>query len=140
MNNIMLRVSTSIRNSGESDFNSFELVTEARYEEKGGCHYIFYDESELSGMEGTTTSIKIDAVPTVALKRSGGNTSHMLYEKGKKSDSIYNTPYGNFDMSITTRDIVLEKIDESVKSLSIDYRMRIEGLTESENKVLIEIM
>ena len=46
-------------NDGEKD--KIELITEGSMYKKGDSYYITYKESQLTGMEGTTTTVKVQA-------------------------------------------------------------------------------
>ena len=49
-----------------SDTNTLELITEGKYYQKGNNYYITYKESEVTGMLGTTTTLKVgDGVVTL---------------------------------------------------------------------------
>ena len=71
-----------------------ELVTAGTMERdgQGGCT-ISYQESELTGLEGTTTRVHIDG-GRVTLLREGNTNSQMVFEEGRRHLSMYETPYG----------------------------------------------
>lgn len=52
------------------DEENIDLQTAATLYERGGKYYIAYEESELTGLEGTKTTVKLDG-KTVALIRTG---------------------------------------------------------------------
>ena len=60
------------------DEENIDLQTAATLYERGGKYYIAYEESELTGLEGTKTTVKLDG-KTVALIRTGTFPSHMLF-------------------------------------------------------------
>ena len=64
------------------DEERVNLETAATLYERGGKYYIAYEESELTGLEGTKTTVKLDG-KTVTLIRTGligqtGGKSHLL--------------------------------------------------------------
>ncbi len=54
------------------DEENIDLQTAATLYERGGKYYIAYEESELTGLEGTKTTVKLDGktVPSSARERS----------------------------------------------------------------------
>ncbi len=63
-------------------------------------YYIAYEESELTGLEGTKTTVKLDG-KTVALIRTGTFPSHMLFAEDERHVGLYQTPVGS-EMAIAT--------------------------------------
>ena len=60
-----------------------------------------YQESELTGLEGTTTAFEIrDA--QVILTRTGSVNSQMVFEEGRQHTSLYETPFGELAVDIQT--------------------------------------
>ena len=65
-----------------SDDTDISLMTEADFEYQNGAYFIDYEESELTGLEGTSTSIEIGD-NYVSLQRSGTINTNMLFMKDK---------------------------------------------------------
>ena len=126
------------------DSEGLEFVTEGRLYTKGTTTLIQYDETEMSGFEGCTTSLTI--TPTkVKMRRSGENlqdTTEMIFEKGRRMRGRYSTPYGNFGLEILTNKIsgLGAFSGEAGKNLSIDYSISLKGLFDAEKTLDIEVM
>lgn len=82
------------------DEENIDLQTAATLYERGGKYYIAYEESELTGLEGTKTTVKLDG-KTVALIRTGTFPSHMLFAEDERHVGLYQTPVGS-EMAIAT--------------------------------------
>ena len=82
------------------DEERVNLETAATLYERGGKYYIAYEESELTGLEGTKTTVKLDG-KTVTLIRTGTFPSHMLFSEDERHVGLYQTPIGQ-DMTIAT--------------------------------------
>lgn len=80
------------------DEERVNLETAATLYERGGKYYIAYEESELTGLEGTKTTVKLDG-KTVTLIRTGTFPSHMLFSEDERHIGLYQTPIGQ-DMTI----------------------------------------
>ena len=64
-----------------------ELATEGRMTMDGGEITLTYQESELTGMEGTTTRFTIRG-DMVTLERTGMVVSRMEFKQGERSSSL----------------------------------------------------
>ena len=63
---------------GEDAPETTELVTEGELERRDGALILSYEESELTGMEGTVTTFRI-APPVITLQRTGAVESKMIW-------------------------------------------------------------
>lgn len=142
MKDIMLKI-VGKQITVEAEEQQLEFVTEGKYYEKGDSVYLVYDESQFSGMEGCTTSLKITG-DKIRMKRYGNTIAldtEIEFEKGKRFKGYYDTPYGSVEMEVLTNDIVnnIERSDGS-GSLNIDYHISLRGLSEGRSKLDIEII
>lgn len=104
-----------------------ELVTEGTWSRQDdGRQTISYKETELTGLEGTTTSVHIDG-PKVILERKGSVNSQMVFEVGRKHLSMYETPYGALSVGIETRRLK-NTLQEGSGDLEIAYAIEIDNL------------
>lgn len=79
-----------------------ELMTEGiMVSGDDGAIILEYQETELTGMEGTTTRFTIQD-DTVVLTREGSVNSQMVFQRGKRNSSIYETPWGTMLVDIST--------------------------------------
>lgn len=111
--------------------DEMELVTEGRLicNDKGVL--VSYQESELTGLQGTTTMLRING-PVVTLLREGTVNSQMVFEEGRRHLSMYETPYGSMSVGINTRR-VKNTIGEFGGDLEIDYAIEIDNLMVGRN-------
>ncbi|WP_053954779.1 DUF1934 domain-containing protein [Inediibacterium massiliense] len=138
MKNIMLRIEgMQIDMDGEE--NKIELVTEGKLYEKENAVYLVYEETEVSGMKGCTTTVKLSQ-DKIYMKRFGNLKSEIVFEKGKRYTTLYHTPYGVFDMEVLTKDMNYSITDAKKGGVQIEYFINLEGITESQNKLNITIM
>ncbi len=124
--------------SVQGEENNIEMVTEGKFYKKNDAYYIVYDESEITGMEGSTTTLKIEG-KKISMKRFGNNTSKLIFEKGKKHVSDYETVYGDMVIEVTTSNVDVNISDIGEGSINLAYRLGISGVIESSNKLLIEM-
>lgn len=141
MKDIMLRI---IGKSfvGETEEEQMEFVTEGKFYEKGDSLYIVYDESEFSGMIGCKTSLRLLG-GSVRMKRVGceiPQSTVMEFEKGKRYEGFYETPFGPFEMEILTNEVQNTVSKEGKGFIDIDYHISLKGLSEGRSRLNIEII
>lgn len=108
-----------------------ELVTEGKYYSQDGAYYVTYNESEVTGMSGTTTTLKV-ADGIVTLMRSGAVNSHFVFQRGQKHMSYYDTEYGAFTISVIASKVDIE-VDDTGGEIRVGYRLEIDNNKGGEN-------
>ncbi len=107
-----------------TDPDVIELVTEGHLTREGESYTISYQESELTGLERTLTTIQVDG-DQVTLMRVGEFTSQMVFQEGRRHLSMYNTPYGAMAIGVNTRHLLAEMTDQG-GDIEIDYAIEID--------------
>lgn len=141
MKDIMLKI-TGKQFAGDESEDQMEFITEGKLYEKGESTYLIYDESEFSGFPGCKTTLKLTG-DCIKMKRIGsevGYGTEFIFEKGKRFNSKYHTPYGNLDMEVLTNDVVNNLSEEGFGDINIDYHVSLNGMAEGRNKLRIEVM
>lgn len=137
---VVIKIKTVQYDNATQMSDVIELVTEAKYFKKNNSTYLVYEESELSGLEGTTTKIKINN-NKVELKRIGKHDSNMVFEQDKRFESIMVTPMGNIPLEILTNRILYNQQDEPFDiKLEIEYSISLRGLFQGKNVMKIEVV
>ncbi len=144
MKDITLRIiSRQINEASEVTEDSVEFMTEGKLYKKGGITYLVYEETEMSGMAGVTTSLRIDGEGGIRMKRFGNGVmmdTVMEFAPGKRFSSLYDTPYGAFEMEVLTNRIINDLDAERANgNLFIDYDIALKGLSEGRNLLNIEV-
>ena len=121
---------------GEKD--KMEMTTEGSFYDKDGKFYISYNEGDLSGLEKCRTTLKISPDGIVTMMRHGQTNTHMIFEKGKCHTGHYETPYGDFTISVTANDVNVA-IDENGGKISIDYIMDINNVARTHNGISLDV-
>ena len=80
------------------------LVTTGRFYRKNDCYYVCYDETELTGMKGTKTTVKV-MPDTVIVRRTGLYPSQLVFERGRRHMSLYDTDFGRLTVAVATESI-----------------------------------
>jgi uncharacterized beta-barrel protein YwiB (DUF1934 family) len=114
-----------------------ELITQGEYHKEGNEYFAEYDESEISGMEGTKTTMKINE-DTLRIVRSGTTTSDLMFKKGYDHLSLYNTPFGTLEVMIKPRKVDID-VNEDGGNVKLEYKMEAFGLDTIENALELNI-
>ena len=128
------QVMISIR--GEQEYEGTEkdvteFVTEGTLTSTDYGYALEYDESALTGMEGTHTAFEIHP-------NSGRFHSQMIFERHKKHYSLYETPYGAMTLDIVTHTLRAD-LDETGGELEIRYAIEIEHQMTGTSRFFIQV-
>ena len=115
-----------------------ELVTEGKLLDCGDAGYtLTYQESQLTGLEGTLTTFQIEP-DRVTLLRVGEVNSQMVFEEGRRHLSMYDTPYGALSIGVNTRRMRSD-LSASGGSIEIDYAIEIDHSVAGRNTFQINV-
>ena len=121
----------------EDDRDSIELVTGGVYTYGGEETSFSYQESELTGLEGTQTTFTVRP-DSVILRREGTLNTQMVFELGKKHVCLYDTPYGAVTMGVNTH-LIRHRLDEHGGDLEIEYVLDLEHAVIGRNSFKINV-
>ena len=128
-------ISVTSKQMGDSD--EIKVVTPGTFYAKDDVFYAEYAETELSGMEGTTTTLKIKP-NRFSLIRQGSTNTEMEFDKKEKSISMYNTPYGTLELKIETKKLDVT-VDEEGGDIYIKYMLSVVGQEVLDTTLKINI-
>ena len=116
---------------------STELMTEGTMEMDGGEIILAYEETELTGMKGTTTRFIIQD-DTVVLERTGMIQSQMMFQQGKRSSSLYETPWGTMVVDVATTKLA-HRLGERGGVMEIGFTIAVNHQVTGENRFKIRV-
>lgn len=126
-----------VSNQKDENDQSVEVVTPGDFYKKGESYFAVYKETEISGMEGTTTTLKIDA-KKFSLIRMGTTSTKMEFEKNLENHVLYNTPYGTLEIKIGTKLLDIS-VDDNGGDVLIEYQMSLAGQKAQSTMLKINI-
>ena len=141
MKEIMVKIKSK-QMSEENGEDIMEFVTEARMYERNGAVYLLYDETELSGIPGCRTRLRLRG-DELQMKRFGENAgigNEIKFEKGKRYNGIFDTPFGPIELEVLTNDLTGELTEAGKGQIDIDYSISLKGLHEGRNILNITLM
>ena len=127
----------SVNGYDDEEPDSLEFYTDGQYLFQDPVACLSYQESEVTGLEGTRTSVTI-LPDQVVVDRAGTVESHMIFKEGSKSSFLYSTPFGQATMGVDTRSI-RQSMNEHGGKVEIDYVVDMEHAVVARNKFSITI-
>ena len=121
----------------EQEPEIIELTTEGTMEFKDGGWDICYEESDLTGLRGVSTTFRVEP-GVVILSRKGALSSQMEFRQGQTHESLYQMEFGALMIAVTAKqmffditpeggsiDLVYEIVIENSAAGIIDYHLDI---------------
>ena len=127
----------TIKSVHDSAEDPFEFITDGYYSFENNVGSIRYEESLLTGMEGTQTFMQF-LPDRILLNREGTVTSTMLFQKGIVNSMPYDTPFGSTMMGLDTKQIRQEFNPDGGKA-EIEYVLGIKHKQLSRVKMSISV-
>lgn len=120
------RAIISVKSFSDIDPNeAIEVVTPGTFIIHDEGFKAIYEESEISGMEGTTTTLNIQD-NIMVLERVGSTTTNMEFKEGTMAVSLYNTPYGVLNLNVDTEKLNIN-VNENGGEIYSKYILGLEG-------------
>ena len=120
-----------------AETDTIELVTEGRLIRDEGGYTLSYQESELTGMDGTRTTIEFTP-RSAMLTREGTVNSRMYFVRGQKNTFLYETPYGTATVGLETQRY-RSTLSEHGGELEIGYVVDFDHAFVGRNQLKINI-
>ena len=136
MKNVVITIH-SLHNCGMEDEDTIDFTTDGLYYSDGETHCVSYLETEVTGLEGTRTSVTV-LPDKIVVDREGNITSRMEFREGEKTSFLYETPMGNATLSMNTRRI-RQRFDRHGGELELDYVLDMEHLVVSSNQFHLNV-
>lgn len=113
------------------------FITEGTYYKKENDYYITYAESAVTGLDGTTTTLKV-APDSITLIRDGSVSSLMVFEKGRKHTSGYQTEYGMIEVGVTARRLNVD-LDDNGGHFDLEYIIEVNNQVTSFTTLNVKV-
>lgn len=105
--------------------DSMELVTEGAMECRDGIWELSYEESELTGLYGVSTTFRVEP-EKITLVRTGRLQSQMIFQEGVSHDSLYQTEHGALMMNIRATRVSYDIVPDG-GTIDLVYHIGIEN-------------
>ena len=104
-----------------------ELVTAGTMEFRDGGWDICYQETELTGLAGVTTTFRVEP-GKVTLTRTGKLNSQMIFQEGQSHDSLYRMDFGALLMTVRANSVFFDIVPDG-GVIDLTYEIEIEHST-----------
>ena len=101
-----------------------ELTTEGTMERQKEVWELSYEESDLTGLAGTTTAFRVGP-RGVVLKRTGKLENQMIFMEGRRHESLYQIDIGALMIAVKATK-VQSAVNEQGGTVDIHYQIEIE--------------
>lgn len=105
--------------------DQIELITEGTMEMVSGGWEVSYEETELTGMAGVTTTFRVEP-DKVILRRVGTLRSEMIFQKGVRHESLYKLDFGALLMAVTANYVFYDIVEDG-GMIDLSYEIEIEN-------------
>ena len=122
---------------GKDGPDAMQLVTAGQYGMDADEIRMTWTESELTGMEGTRTSITVQP-NSVVVSREGQLNTVMEFEEGQKHYFLYETPFGSATMGLNTRRI-RNRLGMHGGDMEIEYTLDVDQNIVGRNRFYIQV-
>ena len=107
-----------------------ELTTDGVMEYTDGGWDISYEESDLTGLQGVTTTFRVDP-GKIILTRTGPLNSQMVFQEGVYHDSLYQMAFGAMMITVCASKVAYD-ITEKGGTIDLTYGIEIEQTQAGE--------
>ena len=114
-----------------------ELVTEGVMEYADGGWNICYEESDLTGLSGVTTTFRVEP-GKIILTRTGKLHSQMIFQEGVQHTSLYQMEFGALMITVCASRIIA-LLDDNGGMIDLVYGIDIEQSTAGTVDYHLEI-
>ena len=124
MTNVVLSIRGSQEYPGQEP-EVIELVTDGTMEFRNGGWNISYQESALTGLEGVTTTFRVEP-DQVILTREGTLNSQMVFQLGVDHESLYQMPFGALLLTVRATHLFYDIVPDG-GVIDLSYNINIEN-------------
>lgn len=117
---------------------TMEFVTGGMMRQYGSKLRISYEESDMIGMDGVTTTFEVEG-SRVSILRSGKLESRMDFVEGKKTESLYSLEFGAMLLGVTARHVDA-KVGTAGGEIYLEYAVELEQQALGVNTYDIKVI
>jgi uncharacterized beta-barrel protein YwiB (DUF1934 family) len=112
------------QNYNEQEPETVELITEGILEKEENGWKLTYEESDLTGLKGVTTTFQVEP-GKVTLSRKGHLSSQMVFQEGQFHESLYQMDFGALMITVCANKVRYD-ITETGGTIDLSYAIEIE--------------
>ena len=124
----------------DAELERIEITVDANYLDDGSRVSMTYHESELTGMEGATTTLTYqkNTPELISMLRHGTVKTALVFEPGKRHFCVYQTPVMPFEVCVLTKAVT--NAIESEGALLLDYTVELRGAQAEHTRFTMRVL
>lgn len=124
---------------GESDTTT--LTTDCTIADKGSRIEIEYEESAITGMEGSRTKVFFDKNDRglVSILREGAVSTALVFEEGRRHLCVYETPFFPIELCVNTISLK-NSLEYDGGTFTAEYLVEMNGILAEKTHITITIL
>ena len=133
---VMLQI-RGTQNYQDQEPEVIELTPEGTLEKQKEVWELSYEESDLTGLAGVTTTFRVGP-RGVVLKRTGAIENQMIFMEGRKHESLYRLDFGALMLTVMATKVE-SNVTENGGTVDIHYNIEIEDTNAGMVEYHIEV-
>lgn len=115
-----------------------EIVVPGQRYFRNGNHYLRYEEIMDDTLQPTINYVKLSH-QRIEVRKKGLVNVHMVFERGKRNEMNYNTPFGTLQMGITATELELTESPEKIH-MKVNYILDMEHVHAADCCLTIQAL
>lgn len=132
---VLLTVTGMAGDFGETD-EAMRLITTGTLSNEKGQWKLRYEENQPDTKEKRRVTMTMDD-GVVTMARDGAWGTNMVFQRGRRFETSYNTPFGAFGMGIFPTQVDYRVDDSGEGEIALRYQLDIQGQFTSVNDLNI---
>lgn len=121
---VLLSVTGVAQNVGAED-DAVHLVTHGTLSGENDAWHLTYDETEPDDDETRHVTLTMKK-GVVSMLRQGSNATSMVFQRGRRFEGCYHTPYGDLDMGVFATS-VRYAVEDASGEIALKYQLDLQG-------------
>lgn len=123
---VLLSVSGWSQNQGDESPDAVRLLTTGTLSGGNDTWRIDYTETQPDSSAASDVVVKMQK-GVVTMERLGEYATSMVFEKGRRFEGSYHTPYGALDMGIFSTTVKYHVDDQQTGEVNLKYQLDLQG-------------
>ena len=136
---VMINLAALASYDGVAD-DPMQVLTRGTLFQKGKSQTLRYLESQEDESTGEVTEAEIELElqkDQVMMSRTGEYASMMMFQRNRRYETTYHTPYGDLPMSVYARDVQCD-LQRGSGKVHLKYELSMQGNYASTNELHLE--
>jgi uncharacterized beta-barrel protein YwiB (DUF1934 family) len=115
-----------------------EFITDGLFSRQGDDFIISYQESTLTGMDGTLTTLHIEPSRVTLIRTGDVGGTTLVFEQGRKHHSPYDIPMGTVNIAVAARKVGIALGDHGGE-VAVEYAVEVDHAVAMETSLRVKV-